>query len=225
MEEIWKVIKEAPNYSVSNLGRVKNNITNYILKTQKSEAYERVNLKCMDGKNHTKRVHRLVLEAFNPIENMNKMVVNHKDADHFNNHLDNLEWLTQSENVKRTWQRGRKHVNEKLNYYVFDSQAPEDWKPVSGYENYEISTLGRVRTGEQILKPDNVNHYLYVRLNGRKCSIHRLMMKTWEPREDADKMQVNHIDGNKHNNQLDNLEWCTSSENIQHMLKLKGQNK
>ena len=42
MEEIWKVIKEAPNYSISNLGRVKNNTTDYILKTQKSEAYERV---------------------------------------------------------------------------------------------------------------------------------------------------------------------------------------
>ena len=91
--------------------------------------------------------------------------------------------------------------------------------------NYEISNLGRVRNKKQILKPDNINHYLYVRLNGRKVSIHRLVMKTFLPREDADKMQVNHIDGNKHNNQLDNLEWCTQSENIRHMLKLKEQNK
>ncbi len=225
MEEIWKVIKEAPNYSVSNLGRVKNNKTNYILKTQKSEAYERVGLRCIDGKSHTKRVHRLVLEAFNPIEGMDKLVVNHKDANHFNNHLDNLEWLTQSENVKRTWQRGRKHINEKLDYYVFDSQTSEDWIPVYNYENYEISNLGRVRVSktQQILKPDNINHYLYVRLNGHKVSIHRLMMKSFYPRDDADEMQVNHIDGNKHNNQLSNLEWCTASENVNHMLKLKGQ--
>ena len=156
---------------------------------------------------------------------MDKLVVNHKDANHFNNCLYNLEWLTQSENVKRTWERGRPYKNDKLNYYVFDPTKTEIWKPVYGYSNYEISNLGRVRNKKQILKPDNINHYLYVRLNGRKVSIHRLVMKTFLPREDADKMQVNHIDGNKHNNQLDNLEWCTQSENIRHMLKLKEQNK
>ena len=226
MEEIWKVIQEAPNYSVSNLGRVKNNKTEHIMKTQKSEAYERVGLKCIDGKSHTKRVHRLVLEAFCPTEGMNKLVVNHKDADHFNNKLENLEWTTQSENVRRTWERGRKHINDKLDYYIFDTNKKEFWKPVYGYENYEISNLGRVRTElKQILKPDNINHYLYVRLNGHKVSIHRLMMKTFQPIDNAEEMQVNHIDGNKHNNQLDNLEWCTNSENILHMLKLKEQTK
>ena len=221
MEEIWKVIKDAPNYSVSNLGRVKNNKTEHIMKTQKSEAYERVGLRCIDGKSHTKRVHRLVLEAFDPQEDTTGLVVNHIDADHFNNKLENLEWITQSENVRRTWERGRKHINEDKNYYVFDSTKPEEWKPVADYNNYEISTLGRVRVGKQILKPDNINHYLFVRLNGRKVSIHRLMMKTFQPIENADEMQVNHIDGNKHNNQLDNLEWCTQSENIRHMHQLK----
>ena len=224
MEEIWKVIQEAPNYSVSNLGRVKNNKTDYILSTVKSEAYERVSIRCIDGKRHTKRVHRLVLETFNPISNMNKLVVNHKDANHFNNCLDNLEWLTQSENVKRTWKRGRKHINEQLDYYVFDSTKQEKWMPVANYNGYEISNLGRVRTSktQQILKPDNINHYLYVRLNGHKVSIHRLMMKTFQPIDNADEMQVNHIDGNKHNNQLDNLEWCTGSENMLHCFNILG---
>ena len=89
MKEVWKVIKEAPNYSISNLGRVKNNKTDYILSTAKSEAYERVGIRCIDGKRHTKRVHRLVLETFNPMPNMDKLVVNHKDGNHFNNCLDN----------------------------------------------------------------------------------------------------------------------------------------
>ena len=93
MEEVWKIIQEAPNYSVSNLGRVKNNKTNYILSTAKSEAYERVGITCLDGKRHTKRVHRLVLETFCPVLNMDKLVVNHKDGNPFNNTLDNLEWL------------------------------------------------------------------------------------------------------------------------------------
>ena len=225
MEEIWKIIQEAPNYSISNLGRVKNNKTNYILSTTKSEAYERVSLSCIDGKRHTKRIHRLVLEAFNPIPNMDKLVVNHKDANHFNNHLDNLEWITQSENIRRTWERGRKHINKDINYYIIDPNKEEYWVPIIGYENYDISNLGRVRTGKtkQILKPDNINYYLYVRLNGHKVSIHRLMLKTFQPIDNADEMQVNHIDGNKHNNQLDNLEWCTSNENMLHCFHVLGQ--
>lgn len=224
MKEIWKVIKDAPNYSISNLGKVKNNQTNYILSTAKSEAYERVNIRCIDGKRHNKRVHRLVLEAFNPIPGMDKLVVNHKDGNHFNNCLDNLEWLTQSENVKRTWERGRKHINEQLDYYVFDSTKQEKWVPIANYNDYEISNLGRIRTSktQQILKPDNINHYLYVRLSGHKVSIHRLMMKTFQPIDNADEMQVNHIDGNKHNNQLDNLEWCTGSENMLHYFNILG---
>lgn len=224
MEEVWKVIKEAPNYSVSNFGRVKNNKTDYILSTAKSEAYERVGLSCIDGKRHTKRVHRLVLEAFDPRPDMDKLVVNHKDANHFNNKLENLEWTTQSENVRRTWERGRKHINEQLDYYVFDSTKQEKWIPIANYNGYEISNLGRVRTSktQQILKPDNINHYLYVRLNGHKVSIHRLMMKNFQPIDNADEMQVNHIDGNKHNNQLDNLEWCTGSENMLHCFNILG---
>jgi D-hexose-6-phosphate mutarotase len=232
MEEVWKVIKEAPNYSVSNLGRVKNNKTNYILKTQKSEAYERIGLICLDGKKHNKRVHRLVLETFNPIEGMKKLVVNHKDANHFNNNLNNLEWLTQSENTKRTWERGRVHCNNTEPLYYINSIESEYWIPIKGYELYEISNLGRIRVvkTQQILRPRDINKYLYARLmdankTQRTLSIHRLMMKNFYPIDNAEEMQVNHIDGNKYNNQLDNLEWCTGSENIQHMLKLKEQNK
>ena len=80
----------------------------------------------------------------------------------------------------------------------------------------------RASKTQQILKQDNINHYLYVRLNGHKVSIHRLMMKNFQPINNADSMQVNHIDGNKHNNQLDNLEWCTGSENMLHCRRVLG---
>lgn len=60
--------------------------------------------------------------------------------------------------------------------------------------------------------------YLYTE-DGRKCfKVHRLVLSTFNPisEEDMKVLQVNHKDGNKGNNNLDNLEWCTRSENLLH---------
>ena len=51
-------------------------------------------------------VHRLVLSTFNPVENMDKLDVNHKDGNKLNNSLDNLEWCTRSENIKHAYETG-----------------------------------------------------------------------------------------------------------------------
>ena len=47
-------------------------------------------------------------------------------------------------------------------------------------------------------------------------SIHRLLMVTFKPIANMEDMEVNHIDGNKLNNNFDNLEWCTTKENLNH---------
>lgn len=49
--------------------------------------------------------------------------------------------------------------------------------------------------------------------------IHRILLMSYNPIEEMDKLQVNHIDGNKLNNNLNNLEWVTSKENIEHSIK------
>lgn len=49
--------------------------------------------------------------------------------------------------------------------------------------------------------------------------IHRLIMIAYKPIDNMENLQINHIDGNKENNDLSNLEWCTCKENIHHAIK------
>ncbi len=60
---------------------------------------------CKDGKARTKRVHRLVAEAFLPCDN-ERPYINHKDGNPQNNQVDNLEWCTQKENVQHAYDTG-----------------------------------------------------------------------------------------------------------------------
>ena len=62
-----------------------------------------------------------------------------------------------------------------------------------------------------------VDGYLRTKVNNRNKSIHRLVAETYLP-NDNNALQVNHKDGNKENNHVDNLEWVTQSENLHHAM-------
>jgi len=117
--------------------------------------------------------------------------------------------------------------------------ANEMWKPVDGYETeYSISTYGRVKALERITRNgknsimtnkekimrysiQNTGYYtIILTINGNKKNIliHRLMCINFIPNPDNKKC-VDHIDGNKLNNKLENLRWATPSENLMNKKK------
>lgn len=113
MIEEWKSIKDIPNYDVSNLGRIRNNKTERILKPKLIRGYESVCLRKYN-KNIHKRVNRLVAEAFIP-NPLNKPLVNHIDYNPQNNNVNNLEWVTNSEN--QLWSKDRISKGHSKNQY------------------------------------------------------------------------------------------------------------
>lgn len=97
MKEEWRLIKEAPKYYVSNLGRVKSCQQKQprILKQKKTKCgYLSVTLFYQTNKRKDYLVHRLVLTYFNPVENMDILEGNHKDENKTNNNIENLEWVS-----------------------------------------------------------------------------------------------------------------------------------
>ena len=98
----------------------------------------------------------------------------------------------------------------------------ESWKKIKGYENYLISDYGRVFNFKfkKFLKPGkDRGGYLFVGLwkNGvrKNHKIHRLVANAYIVNPE-NKRTINHIDGIKANNLVENLEWSTQKENVHH---------
>lgn len=108
------------------------------------------------------------------------------------------------------------------------AQFDEVWLPVKGYLNYEVSSRGRVTNIKKktILKPQLLStgyHYFELCRHGKatKTVIHRLVAMTFIPNLE-NKPCIDHIDYNRLNNNVDNLRWCTYSENGMNKIKQRN---
>ena len=104
----------------------------------------------------------------------------------------------------------------------------EEWKTLNQCTDYMISSYGRVKSsknGREIILKPSYTHDGYLKqaisINGKSYTyrIHRLVAEHFIPNPD-NKKTINHIDGDKTNNKVDNLEWADLSEQMIHAYKL-----
>lgn len=129
----WKPVSDSPGYSVSDQGDVRNDASGYMLKPQRIRSgYLHVTL-CDANGHHQKSVHRLVAKEFvsNPSD---YTYVNHIDGDKSNNRAANLEWCTQSGNMKHAYRTGlQKPIRSQIDYSLAKA-VEKNKRPVRNIE-------------------------------------------------------------------------------------------
>jgi hypothetical protein len=106
MIEEWRPVARWPEYEVSNLGRVRRVETGAIRKPVSVSGYQAMRLTRPGGEGETILVHRAVALAFLRKPRRARNQVNHKDSNRWNPRLDNLEWVTASQNIKHGYDHG-----------------------------------------------------------------------------------------------------------------------
>lgn len=91
----------------------------------------------------------------------------------------------------------------------------EKWKWNKEYRVY-VSNTGKIKNSDKQIIPFKIgqNGYVYVITANGYTPVHRMVMKTWCPTVDMSNLTVDHLDHNKRNNNIDNLEWVTKEVNL-----------
>lgn len=148
--------------------------------------------------------------------------------------------LTQGKGVTKyigRFKDKQKAISERKKYLLnlFINNAKRDNINIKNVKETEIKNIFASKEGFLLNRFGHVlkgstdkNGYKNVTLSldgkQKKFLVHRIILKTFQPNNNYSKLDVNHIDGNKENNNLENLEWCTRSENILHAYKTGLQN-
>lgn len=217
-DEEWKVLNIngfENSYKISNYGKIysmKNNI--YMKLTKNKNGYMQVRLYDKNTKSKIFRIHRLVALLF--LNNPNdKKYVDHIDRVRNNNHFKNLRWATHKENMENK----SKYEIKRIHKPKFDvNESFEQIGIINDYNfsDYLISKIGVIKNKySKILSPYLNDGYLSISIQNKSMRSHRLIAYVYlkKPANFDDGYAVNHIDENRLNNSLENLEWCTKEEN------------
>lgn len=206
------VNQEETNYRIYDDGRVMNEQTGFYYKGTIRNGYRWFDLK-WKNKRFSKSQHRLIAEAFIPNPN-NYEYVHHINNNRLDNRIENLKWVTPSENnLGKNRSLSLKDHNDYLDYDL----SQEEWRT---FRNtiYMVSNLGRVKNAKtnKLLKgkiTDSGYREYCLSYNGKTYSLrgHKLVWEVWVGTEQK---IINHINGNKLDNRLINLENITNQENV-----------
>lgn len=203
---------EVTRWSINEEGQVRNDKTGKFLKGSILHTYRYINFR-WDNKQKNKPLHRLLAETFLPNPD-NLPYVHHKDGNRLNNTLENLEWVSAEENSQAENQLKRRAKE----IFSQDSIEGEEWRYFRDTV-YQVSNKGRIKntkTGHISLgkKEDCGYRRFEIRFpdgSKKQFLIHRLVYECFiSPDYDL----INHINGDKTDNRVENLESVTHQENM-----------
>src|SRR5262249_33274460 len=146
-----------------------------VLEQDSPASFHRVVTLYRDKKKRNFLLHRLVAKAFCEVSHPDHVIVNHIDGNRRNNRAVNLEWTTQSGNVKHAWRTGLFRARKPRPILRPDNLPGEEWKEYK--PNFLVSNLGRFQNTKRgrLLVPSERQGYLYLNVAGRTMAAHRVV--------------------------------------------------